>query len=414
MSKELDNKINGILEIFFDGDRNYLDNIPKSKTNKYFQNPKWWNIDTDIWNALNRLFEKIKRLPDLDEIEIKFASLNKNNNPMFSLFAFGNNITPRNNGGEVAHSTMRQYLQFLRCLEIVDLEDDYVKKIKDSTILKCFNLKHKIFNFLNNHNIVFSIISNATKNAISYIRNFGYSFFLSLLHYYEYDFKNINDKYKYIERVLVKKNGKFFDIKTDYGRSQIEKGFFETYKNSIVKNFKKDKRNLEECIDKLWELIQFNFENQEYFDEVLEELNKNHQMKVERGRFKDNIFNHRLEMGLILSKKDKYTDIVDVEGNNDWFLARFNDLHACHIYEVNKIKLYGDDIGFISTPTNGLMMKSEYHWPFDKGLIYFDNDGNMECRKGDQEYIYNDLRLKKCQIRKEVFNDEMQFFLSKR
>ncbi|MGL5591204.1 MAG: HNH endonuclease [Mycoplasmoidaceae bacterium] len=403
MSKDLIEKVNFIMNCFFNGDLNYIDGF--EKVEKYFQKPMIWNIDTDIFNMMKRLYENIKDFDKVRYIEIrKSENNNKNGNFLYSLIANEVNILPAKINKEVAQSTVRQYCQVLTALDIVMFSSFK----KEGFLLECHGIKEKLSKF---ENMGLSIIFNGQKSAISWVRNLGFSLFMCLLHYKNFDFENFDEEYEIIEKRKRNKNSgiKFLSIKNS--QKEIEQMYNETYKKLIINNFKE--YNLEEIIDSIYNCINENNNDYEIIKKI-DELNKQNAISAERSKFKKMILEDRLSKKLIFDKNDIYSDLVDYKNSNDKLTAKFNDLHACHIYEVKNIKKENDDIYHVSNPSNGIMMKSEYHWAFDKGLFIFNEDGEFRCREEEESYLFDTLKLEKCRIRKEVFDESMRQYLKKR
>ena len=403
MSNDLIYKVNFIMNSFFNGDSNYIPGI--EKVSKYFKNPKIWNMDTDIFNMMKRLYDNIKGFNHIREIEIRnTGNKNKKNNFLYSVFANGINITPSKTQKEVALSTARQYCQTLTALEIVMFSDFK----KEGFVLECNFIQRKLENF---KNMGFSIILNGQKSAIDWVRNLGFSLFMSLLYYKGLDFFTLDKEYQIIEKRKrnIKTGAKYLTIRD--GIKEIEQMYKETYKNLIINNF--EEYELEEIIDFIFNYINNNRDDNELIKKV-EELNKQNTISAERSKFKKSIFDDRLSKNLICDKKEIYSDLVNSQNNYEKLSARFNDLHACHIYEVKNIKRDDSDIYHVSNPSNGIMMKSEYHWAFDKGLFVFNEEGEFRCREEEESYLFDTLKLEKCKIRKEIFDESMRLYLKKR
>ncbi|MGL4616661.1 MAG: HNH endonuclease signature motif containing protein [Mycoplasmoidaceae bacterium] len=403
MNKSLIEKVNFIMNCFFNGDLNYIEGF--EKVERYFKKPMIWNMDTDIFNMMKRLYENIKNFDKVREIEIRNAkNNNKNGNDLYSLIVNGINVTPAKIQKEVAYSTIRQYCQILTSLDIVMFSDFK----KEGFILECHGIKEKLEKF---ENMGLSIIFNGQKSAISWVRNLGFSLFMSLLYYKNFDFINFDKEYEIIEKRKRNKNSgiKFLAIKDS--KKEIEQMYNETYKNLIINNF--ENYDLEKIIDSICDYINENNNDYEIIKKV-EEKNRQNAISAERSRFKKMILDDRLSKKLISDKNDIYSDLVNFNNGDDRLTARFNDLHACHIYEVKDIKRENDSIYHVSNPSNGIMMKSEYHWAFDKGLFIFNEDGEFRCREEEESYLFNTLKLEKCRIRREVFDESMKQYLKKR
>ncbi|MGL5246443.1 MAG: HNH endonuclease signature motif containing protein [Mycoplasmoidaceae bacterium] len=401
MSNDLTYKVNFIMKSFYHGDINYLNGIKRNEM--YFKKPQIWNMDTDVLNMLQRFYENIENLDGIKKIQIKnTGNKNKKSNFLYSVIINGINVTPAKKQKEVALSTVRQYCQILTSLDIVMFNNFK----KEGFELECYFIQEKLREF---KNMGFSIIFNGQKSAISWIRNLGFSLFVSLLYYKDFNFLDFDNEYKILEKRKSNSGKKFLTIKE--GAKEIEKMYKETYKNLIKNNF--ERYSLEEIIDSICNYINENIDDFKNIKKV-EELNRQNKFSTERSKFKDSIFQDRSSKNLILDKKDVYSDLVNFNNNYDKLSAKFNDLHACHIYEVKNIKRNFDDVSNVSNPHNGIMMKSEYHWAFDKGLFIFNEDGELRCREEEENYLFDILKLEKCKIRKEVFDESMKSYLKKR
>ena len=83
-------------------------------------------------------------------------------------------------------------------------------------------------------------------------------------------------------------------------------------------------------------------------------------------------------------------------------------------YEVKNIKRDDSDIYHVSNPSNGIMMKSEYHRAFDKGYFIYNEEGEFRFREEEERYLFDSLKLEKCKIRKEIFDESMRLYFKRR
>ena len=83
----------------------------------------------------------------------------------------------------------------------------------------------------------FSIILNGQKSAIDWVRNLGFSLFMSLLYYKGLDLSNLKSRKSsdVIRQRNIKTGAKYLTIRD--GIKEIEQMYKETYKNLIINNF---------------------------------------------------------------------------------------------------------------------------------------------------------------------------------
>ena len=166
---------------------------------------------------------------------------------------------------------------------------------------------------------------------------------------------------------------------------------------------------------------ELNDEQDESITIKIKEQNKKDEIKRERSKFKENIFKNRQEKGLIKSKDELYSDIIEIEKDEieqSRLRRHWDESNAAHIHPVEKIKkelkLEEESIKQISDPNNGLMMSIEYHDSFDRGQWNFDLNGHMIIHFENEEYLLKEKQLSRIKVRKEVFNEEMKKYLKKR
>lgn len=176
----------------------------------------------------------------------------------------------------------------------------------------------------------------------------------------------------------------------------IIKYFFETKfkEKEIIREIKNTYVSIEKFIDNLWNLYQEKLEkNDLYYDKKVQErikkMNIKFKIKANRSRFKENIFLDRKNKGLINTKDELYSDVIDINGEQEKLLSKFNESEAAHIFDVWKIKKTllkfiekkNDDedyIDYIKNPNNGIIMKHDYNKSYDRNQRMFDSNDEMK------------------------------------
>ena len=406
----LNNKIDEILTIF------------KSK------DAKLWKIGTDIFNTIERLFINLE---DADLNELTKIELKKNNNPKkFSFFYNGKNITPTHlKKKEVSDSAIRQYIDMLESLNIMFQKKSEVKNVFNGKNESCnLEVSSSFLNTIkkmtdkNNFKISCQIIINALNSNNKQKINLGYSLFIIILWKLNFDFLLLNSNNKIVE---LQKYSKIFDLSNELEREEnFKKSWGDTYKTIVEVII--NKTELDSIINFIYSDFDINKNN--YFTSESKQI-KEFEKIVEKLRFefRRNIKEDRVNLFLI--KKDDietiYSDleIYQEENCENNIEARISDLEAAHIFDVWRVKEilkkseYEDNkeiIKIISDPKNGLLMCPRYHRFFDKKLFNFNINGEMVCNEDDENYLFNQLKLHKVRIKRNVMNEKMKEYLSKR
>ena len=137
---------------------------------------------------------------------------------------------------------------------------------------------------------------------------------------YKLDFSKLEDNNRIfrLKKNTPKNKDRNYDLikdKDDIKKIIEKQGTIATYKEiiEIIKeNYKKDKiENFFKDLDKTYE--ELNDEQDESITIKIKEQNKKDEIKRERSKFKENIFKNRQEKGLIKSKDELYSDIIEIE-----------------------------------------------------------------------------------------------------
>lgn len=440
----LDQKINWILNFFTDEElyKQYGINT----------NAKYWKMATDFLKMFERLYinivDKDVSFPlvcDFDED----ALTTEGNNDTYFFSLNHQNVTPcsfKHKNNSVALNTMGQYVRTILAFGVGIYEQHYdniasiIKTNGQIRLVHDIKLLIKKDNWIN---LIQKIILEGAFSNLEDKRNIAYSIIIEMLYHFNYDFTKLIGKNRILQ--FKKSIGKYNDkeAKTysliehnEKIRNDIyEKGTIATYITIINTIDFYYQNSLEAFIDDLYELIQSKLNQDE---QILDSIDlDNHlwiakrqaidKLESNRSKFKNNIYNDRHSKGLIKSKNDLYTDIVDIDNNEDGLLSKFNESNACHIFDYHKAKkIILDAINksteknfetiydSVMNPNNGLMMRIEYHKSFDIGKWTFDTNGNMLVAYEEQNYVFAVLKLKRIKIKQEVLNDEMKEFLNMR
>lgn len=410
-------------------------------------NAKYWKMGTSFFNTFDRLEQKIK---DLDTKHSIIIELDKNkkttegNNETYIYKLNNNNITPAKDKKSISQSQAGQYMRAIISfgLGIIEKEFNTLKDFveKKGEIKLVSNIK-ELLKQENKLELIKKNIINSLFGNIKWQKDIAYSIIMEILFEYKLDFSKLEDNNRIFrfKRKTPKNKDRNYDLNKDkdYIKKNIEKqGTIATYKEiiEIIKeNYKKDKienffkdldKTYEELLNKTYE--QLNDEQEELNDEQdesitikIKEQNRKDEIKRERRNFKENIFKNRQEKGLIKSKDELYSDIIEIEKDEieqSKLRRKWGESNAAHIHPVEKIKkeLKKESIKQISDPNNGLMMSIEYHDSFDRGQWNFDLNGHMIIHFENEEYLLKEKQLSRIKIRKEVFNEEMKKYLKKR
>lgn len=397
-------------------------------------NAEYWKMGTSFFNTFDRLEQKIK---DLDTKYSIIIELDKNkkttegNNETYIYKLNNDNITPAKYKKSISQSQAGQYMRAIISfgLGIIEKEFNTLKDFveKKGEIKLVSNIK-ELLKQENKLELIKKNIINSLFGNIKWQKDIAYSIIIEILFEYKLDFSKLEDNNRIfrLKKNTPKNKDRNYDLikdKDDIKKIIEKQGTIATYKEiiEIIKeNYKKDKiENFFKDLDKTYE--ELNDEQDESITIKIKEQNKKDEIKRERSKFKENIFKNRQEKGLIKSKDELYSDIIEIEKDEieqSRLRRHWDESNAAHIHPVEKIKkelkLEEESIKQISDPNNGLMMSIEYHDSFDRGQWNFDLNGHMIIHFENEEYLLKEKQLSRIKIRKEVFNEEMKKYLKKR
>lgn len=397
-------------------------------------NAEYWKMGTSFFNTFDRLEQKIK---DLDTKYSIIIELDKNkkttegNNETYIYKLNNDNITPAKYKKSISRSQAGQYMRAIISfgLGIIEKEFNTLKDFveKKGEIKLVSNIK-ELLKQENKLELIKKNIINSLFGNIKWQKDIAYSIIIEILFEYKLDFSKLEDNNRIfrLKKNTPKNKDRNYDLikdKDDIKKIIEKQGTIATYKEiiEIIKeNYKKDKiENFFKDLDKTYE--ELNDEQDESITIKIKEQNKKDEIKRERSKFKENIFKNRQEKGLIKSKDELYSDIIEIEKDEieqSKLRRHWDESNAAHIHPVEKIKkelkLEEESIKQISDPNNGLMMSIEYHDSFDRGQWNFDLNGHMIIHFENEEYLLKEKQLSRIKIRKEVFNEEMKKYLKKR
>lgn len=423
---------------------------------------KAWEIGTDFFSSWMRLSNLLKSVPfnnSFTKIKIKEVAKNSNNNKMFQLVFGGINVTPRVSSstsvGEqsASQAAIRQYLQEGSALSYVAYSDG--DRIEDgaefSVSPQIWKLKQSTNCELELINVLLNTLKNSTQSNVYFVKNLGYSLFLSLIDEYDWEiFKKYNEHY--VERIkstrycskptplssdftiaLIKKiKGTTLkemklkktiseNIKNEFLKfgSQIGKRTYETACVSLLNYY-----SFEEIVNEIYFSINYDTKERSIFSESNKNINDLIEAEFElinglRSQFREKVFKNRKIEDLNI----KYCDLSNAEKCK----IRAMDLDACHIYDVEKIKKRLQNLiisnnyerrqdGFVhveqltNDPNNCLLMSPLCHKMFDRNEIWFDTEGKLCYRKETEQYVkdyFSEFPQSVC-IKPEIFNEEMK------
>lgn len=414
--------------------------LDKDTYSKYGINKqaKYWKIGTTIFGTFDRLIENIK------DVDISFplvSILNKKNktvqgnNISFQFHIKDINVTPCKVRGFVSSSAIHQYKSMI-CAFNLGVEDGKYKSKKDfvennGKLKLVANIK-ELLKKENRIKLIIKTIVQSLFSNIEDLRKISYSILIETLFTFNFDFKNLSEKnqifYPQKRNCRTLKAYSLINELKQIKKSIYKQGTKATYKE-VIETIKYYYSNINDFINEIWnqyKLLENNNNFEEKVDNQITDIRLNNLIKNERSKFKNNIFEDRKSKGLIKSKNDYYTDIIDYDNSTNGLLSLFNESNACHIMEYNKIKSllnfkkYDNEEekeelkSFISNPNNGLMMNIEYHKSFDRGQWTFDANGEMLVNKENEHYLFEIKKLKRIKINPKVFNKKMKEFLMKR
>lgn len=397
-------------------------------------NAEYWKMGTSFFNTFDRLEQKIK---DLDTKYSIIIELDKNkkttegNNETYIYKLNNDNITPAKYKKSISQSQAGQYMRAIISfgLGIIEKEFNTLKDFveKKGEIKLVSNIK-ELLKQENKLELIKKNIINSLFGNIKWQKDIAYSIIIEILFEYKLDFSKLEDNNRIfrLKKNTPKNKDRNYDLikdKDDIKKIIEKQGTIATYKEiiEIIKeNYKKDKIEIFfKDLDKTYE--ELNDEQDESITIKIKEQNKKDEIKRERSKFKENIFKNRQEKGLIKSKDELYSDIIEIEKDDieqSRLRRHWDESNAAHIHPVEKIKkelkLEEESIKQISDPNNGLMMSIEYHDSFDRGQWNFDLNGHMIIHFENEEYLLKEKQLSRIKIRKEVFNEEMKKYLKKR
>lgn len=422
---------------------------------------KAWEIGTDFfmtWKRIGVLLENVQFNDSFTKIRIKEIGHNSSDNEIFQLIFGTKNITPRvskltkSEEQFAAEGTIRQYLQEGSALSYIAYSEN--DKIQNNSE---FSVSPQIWKLRNQNNFKSELVSasltmlkNSVSSNVYWIKNIGYSLFLSLVAEYDWEiFKHFKEHF--VERINTTKHcNKPTSLSSDFTIALIFKIKGTTKKQmdskkhlskEIEEEFKKfgnqvGKKSYETACSSILEYYSF----EEIIDEIyfsgsenVEELKTNKFTKetnllIEkefnyinslRSQFRERVFKDRK----INDLNKKYCDLSNAEKCN----IRAMDLDACHIYDVEKIKKRIQNLiitnnyqqrqdwfvhieQLTSDPNNCLLMSPLCHKMFDRSEIWFDTQGKLCYRKETEQYVkdyFSNFPELVC-IKKEIFNEQMK------
>lgn len=144
-----------------------------------------------------------------------------------------------------------------------------------------------------------------------------------------------------------------------------------------------------------------------------------------RNKLKENILNNRIGLN---DRNQTWTDLENSKPN----LISFNLMEACHIYDINKIikefrnyvKINSnisvvDKEKFISDASNfnnGILLNPFAHRLFDRGVVWFNKDGELCYRTESKESVEAAFGqdLDNVKISKDILTNQMKEYILKK
>ncbi len=374
-----------------------------------------WNIDTDFYMSYKRLSQNIL-FNNYDEKPKKIL-INQvvfTEKSRFQIELNKKNITPTNNKlKQVSRAAIRQYLQIGSALSFINYSKR--QKIEHSKSFDVFPSFYELTKYDFNE-IFLNALINAMKrsilSSIYYEKNFGYSLFVLLIN--EYDdkiFSNIKNHKISLVRPR-KKEFNYQEISVDSSVQYI-KSIRYTYKTSCEKIAKKYK--LDQIVNLLYEyLINDDNFSIEHFKHSNLLSNKLKTIDLYRSQIRRKTIAQRG----CCDDNSLYSDLENSKNN----YLRLKDLDACHIYDVEKIKL--EVIQLINNGPNNiahleelaknadncLLMNPLCHRMFDRLEIWFDDEGKLCYREEVKEWVemFFGENSNQVKIKHEIFNENMK------
>ena len=414
--------------------------LDKTIYSKYGINKKakYWKMGTSFITMFDRLREK------LENVDISYPMISvvnyenkttQGNNPSYQFKINNINVTPCKVRGYVSENAMGQYMRAITSFGLGVVETSYSNFkdfVQNNGEIKLIHNIHLLLKPDNRINLIKKIIIDAFFSNIQDTRDICYSIIIEFLLSKNFDFQPLKPQnrifqWKKIIGKLNNKEIKFANLVEDKNKIKndiYKQGTIATYKE-IIECLNNEYPNVEDFINDIWLEYQLKANNKTDNHNIKMQIdiyNKLSLIESEYAKFKNNIFIDRKNKGLIKTKHDLYSDIVDINNSTEDLLAKFNESNAAHIYAAHKIKNnvlknceYDKElIKWVSNPNNGLMMKQEYHSSFDRHQWYFDANGYMIVPVENQNYLFKVLKLKKVKINPIIFNNDMKYFLIKR
>lgn len=409
-----------------------------------------WHIGTDFYKSYMRLINNIKSCNFASENFPTTLTVKKVfgiDKEKYTINIDNRNITPTTKKDRFAsHSTIRQYLQEGSSLSFIFYSDE--DKIADSLTLDISSSMWELIS--NDFNKVFvNALINAMKRSINssiyYERNLGYTLFICLID--EYD-QTVFRKIKNHQIIGIKQfRNNYVEISSPIGIAYIKKvkGYQKSNNNwggDIVKEFDqepwKGKYTYLTCCSKIKERYTFEQIINVMYEQLIGEINSiNYQNKISTNNGMEQLIqiinqsrtkirrSTAMNRGYIDENKS-YTDFKGSELNN----IRFKDLDACHIYDIEKIKVelresfsqgrqketFPRLLELSKNHNNCLFMNPLCHRMFDRLEIWFNNDGKLCYRHEIEKWVkmffgddVNNIRIKP-----EILTEEMKDNLKKK
>lgn len=457
MDKLILDKITQIIELFLD------------KDNDYKNQARTWEVGTNFYRSLNIALDNINSKLSHDkynciEIRREYDLQTCKNNIRYKLLLNNEyNITPITIKNKIAaESTIRQYLQVWFALEIINEHKFDFKK--ESYQIK---LTNKILDFVkyDENELIFKflkLIPYSYYSNINFVKNLGFSLFLSLID--EYNNQNKINYFDYIDNEFKSRSlrGKYkiyspFNFKNKISQEYIKhikgektkifgngKNTYTELSSEIIKKYE-----FEDIVNSIYNTLFKSYdENQNLFltfniSSLREKENKDiyhkvdnyvEDIKKERFKLRQNIINERI-YGYSLDTKE-YCDILNSFTNR----RKVENMQACHIYEVEYIikdlKLFATNnikrledfekdefkkkfeqfLDDASNYNNGIFLSADAHKLFDKHYIWFDENGKFHSLESQKEEVIKSFGevYEKIEIKSEALTDQMKQYILKR
>ena len=247
------------------------------------------------------------------------------------------------------------------------------------------------------------------------------------------------ETFKNLDESLCSTDRKFnFDLyKKNYNKIVFRqgKGTYTKIAKKIIKNY-----DFEKVVEKIYQQIinpdndiyvpRNNFSPKQkskdftFLDNYLKELDSL------RGLLRENIISKRFSSNNSNSSDLEHSK--ENSGNNDYIQL----MEACHIYDVQYIKedlenifnkyfendkdLFYEEFKklkeIIQDSDNGILMNKCCHSLFDKSIVWFDNNGNLQWQKEKEELVRKTFGedLDDIRIKPEIFTKKMSDYMFKR